>query len=181
MPDPTLKEAMAEAYATAPTDDKEISTIELRHPNFVGEDGLPDSGWLTTDEADFEGTLEPDAPVRPGQTVLFRAVAFKFVLAPIETSARQELQIQIDNVSGIVMEQLERAKDDNRKVQLIYRPYLASDPSEPQMDPPPTFDLSNVKVTPLTCRATARVDIEFNGAFPRISYSATEFPWLVGA
>lgn len=181
MPDPTLKEAMAEARAMAPTDDMEISTLELRHPTFVGEDGLPDSAWVTTDESDFEGTLEADAPVRPGQTVTFRAIAFRFVLPPTEPSARAELQIEIDNVSGILMEQLERARGDTRKVQIAYRPYLASDPSEPQMHPPPTYDLSSIDLNPLTARATARVDIEFNGAFPRRSYTAQEFPWLIGA
>lgn len=165
----------------APTDDKTISTLELRHPNFRGEDGLPDSAWVTTDEADFEGTLEADAPMRPGQTVTFRSLAFRFILAPIEPTARTELQIEIDNVSGILMEQLERAKGDTRKVQIAYRPYLASDPSEPQMDPPPTYDLSNVKLNPVTARATARVDIEFNGSFPRRAYTAQEFPWLIGA
>jgi hypothetical protein len=181
MPDPTLKEAMAEAYAMAPTDEVIISTLEFRHPAFLGENGLPDSAWVTTDEADFEGTLEPGAPVRPGQAVLFRSLAFRFVLAPIEPTARTELQLEIDNVSGLLMEQLERAVGDTRKVQIAYRPYLASDPSEPQMDPPPTYDLSNVKISPLTARATARVDIEFNGAFPRRVYTAREFPWLIGA
>ncbi|WP_020699227.1 DUF1833 family protein [Reyranella massiliensis] len=181
MPDPTLKEAMAEAYAMAPTDEVLISTLELRHPAFLGEDGLPDSAWVTTDEADFEGTLEIDAPVRPGQTVTFRSLAFRFLLAPIEPTARTELQIEIDNVSGLLMEQLDRAQGDARKVQIAYRPYLASDPSEPQMIPPPTYDLSNVKMNPVTSRATARVDIEFDRAFPSRVYTAREFPWLIGA
>ena len=181
MPDPTISAALREAYAVAPADEVIIHTLELRHPTFVGNDGLADSVWITTNESDIEATLEIGTPVRPGQTVNFIALAFRFRLAPIDATGRPELQLEVDNVSRILIRQLDRAAGDPRKVTATYRPFLASDLSAPQMDPPPTFTLSKIKVNALAATATARVDIDFNGAFPRRLYTAAEFPALIGA
>lgn len=176
-----MKEALREAYAVAPADELIIATLEIRHPTFLGEDGLPDSAWVTTNEVDIQAGIEADAPVRGGETVTFRAMAFRFKLAPIEPTAKTELQLQIDNVSRLLVEQLDRAATDWRPVEMCFRPYLESDLAEPQMLPPPTYTLSKVKVDRLTARATARVDMDFGGAFPRRVYTASEFPALIGA
>lgn len=181
MPDPTMSEALAEAYAVAPADEVIIHTLELRHPAFVNDAGQPDSAWLTTNETDIACTLEVGAPVRSGQSVLFRALAFRFRLAPIELVTRPELQVEIDNVSRLIIQQLDRAKGDPRKILMCYRPFLASDRSAPEMVPPPTYTLSNVKVDPLMARGTARIDLDFNRAFPSRVYTAAEFPGLIGA
>ncbi len=176
-----MKEALREAYAVAPADELIIATLEIRHPTFLGEDGLPDSAWVTTNEVDIQAGIEADAPVRGGETVTFRAMAFRFKLAPIEPTAKTELQLQIDNVSGYLIPQLDRAKTDWRPVLMCFRPYLENDLAEPQMIPPPTYTLSKVKVNHLTAQATARVDMDFGGAFPRRVYTAAEFAALIGA
>jgi hypothetical protein len=41
MPDPTLSEAIQEAYAHAPSDAIILHTLELRHPDFRDDSGQP--------------------------------------------------------------------------------------------------------------------------------------------
>ena len=55
-----------------------------------------------------------------------------------------------------------------------------SDLSAPQMIPPPTFTLSEVKVDSRSARGKARLDIDLSGTFPRRTYTAQEFPGLIG-
>lgn len=181
MADESMTEALKEAYATAPADDVAIACLELAHPSFVNEAGQPDSAWATPNEVPIDATLEPDAPVRPGETVRFTSVAFRLKMAPIDTTAKPQLQLQIDNVSRFLIPQLDRAAADYRPITLRVRTYLESDLSIPQKLPVPAFTLSDVKANLLTCVCTARIDMDFGGAFPKRTYTAEEFPALVGA
>jgi hypothetical protein len=180
VPDPSVEAALKEAYASAPSEDVIVHTLEVRHPLFVDEDGNPDSIWVTTNESPITATIEEDAPVRGGEAVDFVSFPFTFSLAPIENTAVKEIQITIDNVDRRIVENLDLAVADTTKIQVCYRPFLASDLTGPQMDPPPTFTLSSVTVTALTVTARARISIDLNGAFPRRIYTAAEFPALIG-
>lgn len=180
MPDPSVEQALKEAYATAPSDEVIIHTLELRHPAFTDDAGNPDSIWVTTNEVDVEATIEDDAPVRGGEAVTFLAFPFRFRLAPIENTAVQELELAIDAVDRRIIENLDAAASFGAKIQICYRPYLSSDLSEPQMDPPPEFTLSSVKADSLSVTGRCRVDIDLDGAFPRRIYTAAEFPALIG-
>jgi hypothetical protein len=180
MPDPSVSEALKEAYAVAPDDEVIIHTLELRHPNFVDEEGNPDSIWVTTNEEDIAATLEVGAPVKGGETVTFLSFPFQFRLAPIENSAAQELELAIDNVDRRIIQNLDLAMASATKIEMCYRPYLASDLSEPQMDPAPTYTLSQAKADGLTVRGRARVGINLNVKFPREVYTAAKFPALIG-
>ena len=180
MPDPSVSAALKEAYAVAPSNDVTIHTLELRHPSFVDEAGNPDSIWVTTNEENVTATIEADAPVRGGTAAPFVSFPFRFRLAPIENSARQELEMAIDNVDRRIVENLDLAATSAVQIVMCYRPFLASDLDGPQMDPPPTFTLSNVKVDPLSCTARAKVDVDLDGAFPNRNYTAAEFPALIG-
>jgi hypothetical protein len=180
MPDPSMSDAIREAYATAPADDVVIHTLELRHPGFVDDDGNPDSIWVTTNNEDVVATIEADAPLKGGQAVTFRHFAFNFQLASIEAGTTPTLQVSLDAVDRRIVENLDLAIVQPTKIVMCYRPFLASDLGEPQMIPPATFTLSDVKVDPLTVTAQARIDIDLDGAFPRRVYTAAEFPALIG-
>src|SRR5689334_19309549 len=145
MPDPSVQAALKEAYSVAPSDEVIIHGLELRHPSFTDEDGNPDSIWVTTNEKDVTATLEAGAPLHGGEAVTFTSFPFRFRLAPIENTATQELELAIDNVDRRLIENLDAAMAYGSKIQMCYRPFLASDLSTPQMDPPPVFTLSNVK------------------------------------
>lgn len=175
-----MSDAIKEAYATAPTDDVVIHTLELRHPSFVDDDGNPNSIWVTTQNDDLVATIEADATVKGGQDVTFRHFAFKFQLAGIAPGQTPTLQLSIDGVDRRIVENLDLAITQPTKIVMCYRPYLASDLSEPQMDPPAAYTLSSVKVDAMTVTGEARDGIDLNGAFPRKVYTAAEFPALIG-
>src|SRR5689334_300949 len=145
MPDPSVEAALKEAYAVAPADEVINHTLELRHPAFTDEAGNPDSIWVTTNEDDVTATIEASAPLHGGEAVTFLSFPFRFRLAPIENNATQELELAIDNVDRRIVQNLDAAMAYGSKIQMCYRPFLASDLSTPQMDPPPVFTLSNVK------------------------------------
>lgn len=181
MPDESLSPALAEAYALAPDDEVVLHTLEIRHPLFEDEEGNPDSIWLVANNEDIEAPIEADGPVRGGESAPFVAMPFTFTLAPIEPGATPEIQLGLDNVDRRIIENLDRAVTDGNRIVIAYRPYLASALDDgPQMDPVPTFELSDVKVDVLRARARARVAIDMRRAFPFRVYTATEFPGLVG-
>ena len=54
MPDPTLSQAIREAYAAAPSDVVILHTLELRHPAFVNDDESPTAIRVVRDHRDLE-------------------------------------------------------------------------------------------------------------------------------
>ena len=173
MPDPTVSDALAEAYALAPADEVILHTLEIRHPDFT------DSIWVVANTENVTATIEAAAPVRGGEAIEFVALPFAFSLPPIEPGATPEIELQIDNVDRTIMEHLDLAVSSSATILVIYRPFLSSDLSEPQMDPPPSFELSDIRVDALKVTARARTSIDLRGAFPRRLYTAREFPGLV--
>lgn len=182
MPDPDIEAALKEAYASAPTGKDYISlfTIEIRHPIFVDDDGRPTSIFLVHDHQNFTAALEADAPVKPGETVEFIAIAFSYALAPVETSPRPQIAIGIDNVGRDVTDQLDAAIIDGRKIEICYRPYLNGDRTKPQMKVPPVFTLVDVKVGVFQITARANTGADLSVAFPRELYKPDRFAGLIG-
>lgn len=182
MPDPDTLAAMKEAYASAPTgeDDIAVHTIEIRHPSFEDDDGRPTSIFLVHDHQDFTAALESDAPVKPGETVEFIAIAFAFALAPVETSPTPQIAIEIDNVGRDVTDQLDAAIVDGREVEICYRPYINGDRTRPQMRVPPVYTLVNVKVGVFRITARANTGADLGVAFPRELYKPDKFAGLIG-
>lgn len=181
MPDPSVSDALAEAYAVAPADELILHTLEFRHPLFVDAGGRADSAWVVANDEDIMAVVEPGAPVRGGQLVNFRAVAFTFSLAPIEAGTTPEIEITIDNAAVVLVNDLDRAVTDTNKIVVVYRPYLLSDlTGGPQMTPPPSFELSSVTVDVQKVTMRARTSVDLRGAFPVRLYNATDFAGLIG-
>lgn len=179
MPDPTMSEAMREAYAIAPSSRFAIDTLELRHPTFVDDNGAADSIWLTTDGKDVTARLEATAPVRPGQQVVFRSFGFKFRLGRVEPGTGAELELQVDNVDRRIAQAINRASKGFAKTVMAYRAWMSDDLETPSMTPR-SFVLSECSADSLVVTAKARVAIDLAGAFPRHLYTATEYPGLIG-
>lgn len=180
MPDPTVSDALAEAYATAPADELVYHTLELRHPAFVDATGRRDSVWLVADNQDLLASVESGAPVRGGLLTRFVAFPFSFSLAPIEAGSLPEIQLVVSSVNRLMVEQLDLAVAAGEEIVAVYRPYLDSDKTAPQMIPAPSFVLSDVKVTVMRVSARARTSVDLRGAFPRRLYTAALFPGLIG-
>ncbi len=58
MPDPSLSQAIKEAYAAAPSGVVILHTLELRHPSFVDDDGNTTAIRVVRDHADLTARLE---------------------------------------------------------------------------------------------------------------------------
>lgn len=201
MPDPSLSEAIKEAYASAPADVAILHTIELRHPNFTEPVRVvlnyPDTEtWLALKPVEVQAVLDalPDAearsrvglvarleasaPANGGEYVAFVALAFDFELPAVESVAVPEIQLTVDNVDREISRQLELAVQGEDLVEVTYRPFLSTDIDGPDMDPPLTMTLSDVDVTPLRVTGRARLVNFGNKAFPSELYTAKRFPGL---
>lgn len=127
----TLKAALVEAYATAPSNVAVLNTLEIRHVS------LPGGIFRVSNNEDITARLEPVAPATVGVLQVFTAASFKLAMPAVDDSGLQQTSITLDDIDGLVMDFLQAAKAYRTPVDVIIRPYLANDLlSGPQMDPP---------------------------------------------
>lgn len=173
MPDPSLSAAIKEAYASAPADEIIYHTLEFRHPDFATPIRV------VRDVADLTATLEAAAPLDPSTAVTFVGFAFDFSMPELGRAASPEIVISIDNVGREIMGYLDLAAQSADLIEVTYRPFLSSDLSAPQMDPPLTLVVREVRadIFKIECRATYG---DFaNRKFPSETYDAQRFPGLI--
>lgn len=173
MPNAALSDAIKEAYAVAPQGVVLLDTLEFRHASFTAP------LRVVRNTVDIVATLESDAPENGGEAVTFTRFAFDFTLPEVSDGAAPELVIAIDNVNRLIVESLELAVASTDALYVTYRPYLSTDLTAPQMDPPLTMTVHHIEAD--VFRVTARCgfgDI-LNRAFPREDYTAARFPGLV--
>jgi hypothetical protein len=173
MPQPNLEAAIKEAYASAPTDEVILHTLELYHPAFAAPIRV------VRDHVDFTATLEATAPRNAGQSVTFVAFAFDIVPPEVTDGALPQCTIEIDNVSRDVLANIELAMGSTELVTAIYRAYLDTDTTGPQNDPPMTLTLTSISASLFRIKATAGFPDLANRRFPRMEYTATRFPGLI--
>ena len=167
MPNSALTEAIREAYATSPSDDAELHTLEIYHPD--GNGGVP--YYLVRDLVDHPFKIEGGVPKT------FEACSFRFTLPKSGDNGAQTLQLAIDNTDRRIGDFFDQVKDSNVAVSVIYRPYLASDPDTPQWSPPLTLSLRDVVIAnEVTGNATC-IDV-VNKKFPSELYTRARFPGL---
>lgn len=168
MPDATILEAMKEAYACAPSNDVILETIEIRHESIEG------SIYLVRNREDVSLTLET------AETVLFEGAGFRLAKPKSGENGLQELSISVDNVDRRVSNFFNNAKNFQTPVECVYRPYLDSDHSTPQMDPPLVLYLSDAQITLFEVTAKATFADVINKKFPSKIYTRAGFPSLGG-
>lgn len=174
-----LSEALKEAYASNPVGQVIIETLEFRHPSFTDELGNPSAFRIVNQHLDVIATLEITAPVQAGQAVTFQAFAFDVDLPGFKEGDVPQLSITIDNVGRELTQQLEAATTSQEPIVVTYRPYLLTDLTGPQMDPPIEMVVVGATATLTTIQFTASMDSVNNVAFPRRQYTAADFPGLV--
>lgn len=173
MPDTALSEAIKEAYATAPAGEVILHTLEFRHQNFTAPIRV------VLDHNDLTATLEADAPLNPSEPVTFVAFNFEFQLPEVQTSAVPEIIISMDNVSPEIEQSLALAVASPYPIYVTYRPFLSTDLTVPQMDPPLTLTLTHVEATDFRVTARATFGDMSNRQFPNKDYTIAGFPGLV--
>lgn len=179
MPDSSLSEALKEAYASAPAGEVILHTLEFRHPLFRDELNQPAPIRVVLDHNDLEAVLEDSAPQNPGESVLFIAFSFELTLPEVQHTALPEIVITIDNVSRDIEDNLAAAVNSPYKVEVTYRPYLSTDLTGPQMDPPLTMTITQIEADDFRVTARATYGDAANKSFPSETYTAERFPGLV--
>lgn len=172
MPNPVLKQAIKEAYASAPSDEVLLYTMELRHSSFT------QPIRVVRDHQDFRAFLETGAPADAGLEVDFVALMFEFKEPDLSDQAAPELPLMIANVTPEIEENISAAQEFAEPIECTYRVYLASDPSGPQNDPPMHLEVKHCKVTDFQIDATCTFGNFNNKRFPSETYTTDKYPTL---
>lgn len=174
MPDPTLSEALKEAYASAPSNVVIVETLEMRHAAFT------EPVRVVLAHEPMELRLESTAPIDAGAVVSFVPFAFELTLPEIIDSGIPEMGIQIDNVSQEIIKNIELAMPSPEKLEITYRAYLSNDLlGGPQNDPPLTLNITQIEADAMSIRAKASIADFINKKFPGINYTDERFPGLM--
>lgn len=178
MTDSSLSDAIKEAYASAPSGLVTLVTLEFRHPNFVDESGNPASIRVVNDHANLTATLEADAPLNPGESVIFISFNFDFQLPNVESVATPEMVLVLDNVTREIEDNLALATASPYEIQVTCRLYLSNDLTGPQNNPPYTFNITTCEADDfrVTCRCS--MGNVANRQFPSKDYTVQLFPGL---
>jgi len=162
---PSLQDAIKEAFTLAPASKVILNTLEVRQE---GQDPIylvqARRSIVATDENGAEHTFEP--------------VGFQFSLPPSNEEGFQSLNIAIDNVGRRVTDFITTALGVAQPIKVIYRPYVSDDLTEPQMDPPLVLFLKDVRITAVQVTGRATFMDVVNKKFPAELYTRTRFPSL---
>ena len=163
---PTLHPALIEAYAVSPANVVHIHTLELRHESMSAPLYL------------VQGFFNRELTLEDSSVVNFRACGFDFTLPATDDGGLQELVLTMDNANNQVSDFCESAMTFPTPIEVLYRPYLSTDPTTPLMDPPLRLFLLSAAVsdTQVTCRASTADFI--NLKFPTELYASDRFPPL---
>ena len=163
----SLDQAIKEAYASAPTNEVIYDTLEFAHASFV------QSIYVVRGFNNITAGLEGG-----GGNVEFIALPFDIVLPEVAQTGAPEFTITLDNVSAEIVANLELAVASTDLLYVTYRPYLKSDLSAPQMDPPMTLVVDHIEADVFQIRARAGWGDIMNATFPSELYTTRRFPGL---
>ena len=166
MPNNTLEDAIKEAYVCSPSNEVPLETLEFSHP------AVTNPIYLVRNSEDMNLTLENN------ETKLFRACGFRMSLPAAGENGIQEISLGIDNVNGEVTDFVNAVIGSNVEVKVTYRPYLASDLTKPQMDPPLVLFLSDITINESEAVGKASFADIVNKKFPTQYYTRARFPSL---
>lgn len=165
MPRDDWGDAIKEAFASAPSNSLILHTLEISHPDI-------ESIFLIRDRKDWTLTLEG-----AGGDKLFTACGFQIQLPQSGENGASDLPFSIDNIDQ-VSDFIDEVKESTEPVTVTYRPYLASDTTEPQMDPPLILELTDISVTDVTVTAKASFFNLLTKPFLTELYTRDRFPGL---
>jgi hypothetical protein len=161
---------LREFFFSAPPDKQAYETLELRHAAFASP------ARVVNDRNDLIATLESDAPANPSTAVTFSKCRFRFVL-PESSDGMPQCQIEMQNVSRILMPYLEQAVSQATTLDLSFRLFYSDDLSAPGYVIH-GLTLKRVKASILKVSGPAGFEDFLSRPFPRRVYTIKEFPGL---
>lgn len=170
----TFTEAYREALVSADSSVVILDTIEVYHSAFPGAVPIR----LVNDFDSHTATLEASAPINPSQPVLFTAGFFEFFAPKRTSTSYTPARLVIGNVDR-VLETLAYARCSGEPIQVIYRPYLSTDLTAPQIDPPLKLSLINTNATLQQVTGTLAAPTIVGRRHPSDIITPQRFPGLV--
>lgn len=160
-----LQEALREAYATAQSNVVQLDTLEFSHPNV-------DPLFLVKDRVDHLLRLET------GVWKTFIATAIRFTLPATGENGLQDLNIAVDNVDRRPTLFVQKCIGSRDPVQVVYRPYLSTDNTAPQIDPPLRLYLRDIQIRAEEVTGRATFADVLNRKFLTDTFNRRRFPTL---
>lgn len=161
----TLSEAIQEAYATSRTDLVYLDTLSISNP-------AVETLYLVRDRSDHTLTLEDHT------THLFSACGFRFTLPAAGDNGLQDLSLAIDNVDRKPSDFIKTVLGNNAPVEIVFRPYISTDKTKPQMNPPLTLFLTDIQISAVEVVGRATFADILNRKFLSELYTRRRFPAL---
>jgi len=174
-----VSQAYAEAMSSELITRVMVLCYEFNHPEFVDENGDQEAIRIVNEYLDMTMTLEPGAPMNGGEAVLFTALPCR-VSGPNEgdSGEAQGISLEVDGVSGELVERLRLALNSSAPVTVMERIYASDDLSGPAQLPVLQMILRNVSVGDVTVTANPTFFDASNNPFPRTEYSKEEYAGL---
>lgn len=175
-----LKQAIEEAYASAPQDVITLDTLEIHHKSF--DTPIRICRWPVVDSTPilFQMKLEELAPVDPGKVVEFIGAPFEIVFPEKSSDTAGTLTIRVDGVEDRLDEYMENAALSGGAISAIYREYIKGQ----ELDGPGSvwagFELTNPRLEGMTFIIDGAVLNWVQRPFGSI-YTALQYPALVVA
>jgi len=172
---PAQNEAMLEAYASCPPEQKIYSTVVVNHPAFESPAYLVAN---LADDMDFG--IETGTDPHSGETVSHTAIPFQVEYPEQREGQAPQSKVTIDNVNRELVPQIRGAMDVRAYITITYREYVESDLTEPAYGPV-EFVLANVAMVATTLTGTIMVKNLQNKRFPKQSknYTPAQFRSLL--
>lgn len=173
-----LPDDLREFYFSAEPGVRPVDTIELRHPSFLGEDGVTvEAVRLVNDVRDFVATLEADAPMNPGATVTFKRGLFQPSPPKQAKDGLPTFGLAAENVSTLLMPYLAKAAASDEPIHLTYRQYRSDQPGAPAVIHT-GLTFKNASASALRVTAEAGFEDFLNMPHPAFIYTLAEYPGL---
>lgn len=163
---PALQDAIKEAFAIAPANKVVLHTLEIRQV------GVQESVFIAKTRHGFTAIDED------GDAHYYEPSGFEFTLPPSTDEGFQSLNLAIDNIGQRVSDWVNTARQYDTPVEVIYRPYINDDLSQPVMNPPLVLYLRDIKVNALQVSGRATFMDIVNKKFPLELYTRERFPAL---
>jgi hypothetical protein len=160
-----MSEALETAYAS--NEATPLVTVEFAHSAF-------DGGYIRLVQSFYDLT----ATTENSETVTFNKSGINLSLPEKTTDGRQDLRIEIDNVSNAVWTEIKKAVTANRttqeKINCTFRNYLEADLSAPA-GPVYKFVVSSTSINITTATIIASYTPIPDTYYPRYRYYPTVF------
>ena len=166
MPNPSLSDAIKEAYASCSTGKVIFDTLEIR------QTGVQPAIFLV------KGQTALTAFDEDGNERVFFPSGFVFSLPPENEEGFRSLNIAIDNIGREVSDFVEAARSEKVPVELIYRPYVSDDLTTPAMVPPLVLYLKDIQINTVQVTGRATFFDIVNRKFLTELYTRARFPAL---